>query len=124
MTKDRKWRIAVDRLAAGLSISEMSRRLGVSYQIARRIAIAYKYPVADARKFGQSARRKIVPEEIDWTMSNIAIARKFNISRQRVKVVRDKLGIPMIEARGRKKVKKSVDRSCRCCCNRRRDRQH
>ena len=106
--KNRRWEIEIRKLLSGLTIKEVACRLRVPYQTARRIIREYKYRTVDGRCYGQNDRRKFHPREADWKLSNIALARQFKVSRERVRAVRWQLGKPRVESRGRpsKKVQK------------------
>lgn len=91
---------ALASLPAKLTIAEVSHRLGLSYQVARSAIRKHGYDFEDGRAYGQKCRRKFNPERADWTRSNIAIAWENGISRERVRVIRGKLGKPFVESRG------------------------
>lgn len=90
-------------LPAGLTITEVSNRTGWDYQKARRLAREHRYRSSDGRTFSQAGKRKLEPHGIDWTMSNADIARQFGVSRERVRRVRQNLGMEKVESRGRKR---------------------
>jgi len=93
----------VKSLPFGLSYREAAARIGLPYQRVRLAMIRDKYPVADGRGFSQNGRRKLNPALLDWSKSNIALARQWKCSRERVRTLRQKLGLPKIESRGRRK---------------------
>lgn len=83
----RLWR---DRLAAtepGLSISELASRFGASYPTVQRWAAFFAYAIHDGR--GRSSTADW--ENVDWGQTNIDIARRLDVSRERVRQVRVKL---------------------------------
>lgn len=80
---------------------ELARRLGIDYQRVLRIVRETGYPMTDGRRYSQHRRRKFRPEDADWTLSNVALARQFNVSRERVRLIRKQLDKPFVEARGR-----------------------
>lgn len=92
----------IEALPPGLTFQEAALRLGVDYQACRRAIQKYGYRASDGRRYCQNSTRKLVPEKIDWRKSNIQIARELLISRERVRVVRSKIGKPLVESRGRK----------------------
>ena len=55
----------------------------------------------DGRRFAQLKTRKFNPKKADWTQSNIALARRWKVTRQRVQQIRKQLGHPKVESRGR-----------------------
>ena len=79
-------------------------RLPLCYQRALRAILAETlgYPIPDGRRFAQLKTRKFNPGKADWTQSNIALARKWKVTRQRVLAIRKQLGHPKVESRGRK----------------------
>ena len=103
MKRNRNWEQAIASLVASLTFQEVAKRLGVNYQVARRIINEYGYKAVDGRKFGQVENRKLEPDKVDWRMSNVDIARQFGVSRERVRFVRNYLGKPKIESRGRRR---------------------
>jgi hypothetical protein len=95
------WKALISRLPKGLTFTEVAKRLGTEYQSTRHAIIRYRYPAVDGRSYGQRRLRRLVPERIDWSLSNIEIARRLLVSRERVRVVRKALGKKRVEARGR-----------------------
>lgn len=87
-------------LPRGLTFAEASRRLGMSYRKALYAIHKHGYPAIDGRHFGQRGRRVLNPSRVDWTETNVRIARRFGISRQRVCVLRERLGKPPVGKRG------------------------
>lgn len=97
------WKDLIDCLPPGLTFSEAAKRLGKDYQAVRYAIIRHGYPAADGRRFSQNASRALDPAKVDWSLSNIEIARRLGISKQRVSKVRKQLNLPLVESRGRKK---------------------
>ena len=97
-------RAKIKKLPKGLSYVEAARRLGHEYSSARVALKEMKYPATDGR--GQSkTRRQAVLKQFagaDWRMSNIGLALQFGVSREWVRQVREMVGAPFVEARGRK----------------------
>lgn len=89
-------------LPRGLTPTEISRRLGVDYHAALRLISRRRYRASDGRKFSQNHKRRLLPEQVDWTRSNADIAREFAVSRERVRVMRNRLRKKFVESRGRK----------------------
>jgi hypothetical protein len=100
-----------EKLPPGLTIPQVAKRFRVNYQTARRLIKMNLYLYTDGRHFGQLKRRKFNPAKADWRKSNVAIAKQFCVSRERVRVVRGKLGHPFIESRGRKPLKRNIKKS-------------
>lgn len=88
-------------LPSGLTISEVGLRLGLSYQRSRDVIRESGYKSRDGRTMAQIARRVLDPATVDWSLSNIEIARKSGVSRERVRAIRERLGKAKVEARGR-----------------------
>lgn len=99
---EKNWRRRIGKMPRGLTYHELASRWGLSYQAARRMALRHRYPASDGRKFAQVRARKIDPSEIDWSLSNVAIARQLLVSRERVRLVRKEVGAPFVESRGRR----------------------
>lgn len=91
----------IRRLPRGLTFTEGARRLGISYQKGRRLMQRAGYPAVDGRKYSQHAHRKFVPEDADWSKSNIALAREWGVTRERVRSLRAIHRKPFVESRGR-----------------------
>lgn len=102
---DKEWNRLLRSLPRGLSYLEAADRLGLHYQQVRNAIKRLGYRAIDGRRFSQNHRRKIRAEDVDWSMSNIAIARLFGVSKERVRAIRDRLGKPFVESRGRKKIR-------------------
>ena len=79
---------------------EVSRRLGTPYQQTRLAILRHRYPYSDGRRFGQA--KKLIAAQVNWKLPNVEIARKFGVSRERVRKLREKLCKPFVESRGRK----------------------
>lgn len=92
----------VRSLPPGLSQIEVARRIGLPYQSARQVIARCKYKSADGRAFSQNTKRRLMAEQCDWKRSNADLAREFGVSRERVRQMRDQLGKPFVESRGRK----------------------
>lgn len=99
----------IRRLPRRLTGVELSRRLGLDYQAALRLVRKTNYPMTDGRKYSQATERKFIPEEADWSKSNVELAKIWGVTRERVRAVRKTLKIPLVESRGRKP-KNAVDK--------------
>ena len=95
------WQQRISKLPPSLTIGKAARRLRQSYQSTRLHLLRCGYEVVDGRKHGKSSRLDL--KKIDWNLSNIAIARSFLVSKQRVSFLRKQLGINPVESRGRPK---------------------
>lgn len=92
-----------DSLPNGLTYSEVAQRLGFSFSKARRLITRYGYKAIDGRTLAHHQTRKFKPEEADWCKSPTALAREWGVSKQRVSAVAKKLGIKIVDSRGRRK---------------------
>jgi len=97
------WKQKLRDLPAGLTYSEVASRIGVGYFTARSAMLKHHYDAPDGRWFSKRGSRKVKPDKVDWTMPNIAIAKAFKVSRERIRMIRKQLGKPFVESRGRKK---------------------
>lgn len=79
-------------LPRGLTFAEAARRLGLDYRKALYVIHKHGYPAVDGRHFGQRSHRRLDPSRVDWKQSNIQIARRFRVSRERVRFLRERLG--------------------------------
>jgi len=96
------WKQKLRDLPAGLTYSEVASRIGVGYFTARSAMLKHHYDAPDGRWFSKRGSRKVKPDKVDWTMPNIAIAKAFKVSRERIRMIRKQLGKPFVESRGRK----------------------
>ncbi len=94
---DTDWKSLLNSLSPNLSFSEAADRLKKPYQSVRSAMKKHGYASSDGRK------SNINIGEINWKDSNVKISRQFNVSRERIRVLRKKLQMPFVEARGRKK---------------------
>ena len=85
-----KWAKIIATLPPGLSAKEVSLKLGCSHNAAAMALRRLGYCAADGRCAGQRARRKLDPEQVDWTQGNAAIARQWDVSRQCVHQARSR----------------------------------
>lgn len=86
-------------LPAGLTLSEVAKRLKVSYTTASRVCSGYGYVCK--RKETPSLIPRI-KELIRKGLPNIEIARAVSVSREHVRRIRLDLKAPKVENRGRK----------------------
>lgn len=97
----KKWKDLLRALPKGLTFIEVSRRLGMPYQRVRLAIHRHRYRASDGRRF--CCPRKIPVESIDWSESNASIARRFGVTRERIRVLRNREKKPFVESRGRKR---------------------
>jgi hypothetical protein len=95
------WKRELKKLPRGLTFTEVATRLGSSHSTAFYAIKRCGYRASDGRIFAQRSRRRLDPDKVDWKLSNIQIARSLGISKQRVSLVRKKLGKRPVESRGR-----------------------
>lgn len=96
--KQELWAKLIKNLPPNLTAEKAARIFRRSVTLTRRRLIENGYKVKLARKNG-------LPEwasKANWRLANIDIARKYNVTRERVRKYRIKLGKPFVEARGRK----------------------
>lgn len=93
------------RLPKGLSYGEAARRLGLDYQACRKLLLEQGYRATDGRTYAQNGKRRFPAEDADWTRSNVWLARRYGVSRNLVRMWRDRLGKPKVESRGRPRKK-------------------
>ena len=96
------WKTLIASLPAGLTFKQAAQRLGKNYYSVRRALRFYGYCALDGRHTGQINRRKVDPAKLNWKLSNIALGRKYGMSRERFRKIRLEQGIPVVESRGRK----------------------
>lgn len=116
MPKNRSWPALIKSLPKGLTFTQVAKRLRAPYSVARYGIHRYNYKAMDGRHECQLAGRKVVPENIDWSLSNVEIARKLLVSRERIRVVRRGLGILFVRGAARNnlrngKVKKNTKKA-------------
>lgn len=102
------WPDMIEALPPNLTLSQAAQLLHRPYASVRHNLIRLNYPWRDGRSlrfaFGQPVSR--VPwEKVNWRLSNIVIAHRYRVSRELVRRIRNRLGKPFVEARGRKPMK-------------------
>ena len=109
--KKPNWKVLIASLPDGLSAVRAAHQLRQPYQRTRKAGRKFGYKFSDGRRFrwGENVappnRYVLDPRKVDWSLSNVEIARRLLISRERVRVVRKRLGMPFVEARGRNRCK-------------------
>lgn len=101
----RSWPEIIKRLPKGLTFKQVAQRLRAPYSVCRYAIHRYGYKALDGRHYCQLAVRKVVPEKIDWSMTNVEIARKLLVSRERIRIVRRGLGLAFLRAGERKNLR-------------------
>jgi len=87
------WNNLINNLPKGLSVHQAARRLRRNYATTRYWLIKRGYHRKDGRRVPWSDSRwkstvKVNPDKIDWSMRDSDIARKFNVTRQRIGQIR------------------------------------
>jgi len=91
------WSQMIKALPAGLTAEKAARIFRRSVTLTRRRLKENGYAIKEARKYEIPAWAAAA----DWSRPNVDIARKFQLSRERVRQFRKKLGHPIVECRGR-----------------------
>lgn len=104
MSKD--WEKRISSLPLGLTVAQAARRLGQKYQAVRLAMIRRNYVAMDSRRASHRspklrAQQLFTPTKLEWRKPNVDLARKYGVSRERVRQLRARLGLPKVEARGR-----------------------
>lgn len=90
------WTSLIKTLPLNLTAEEAAKIFRRSVTLTRRRLIENGYNIKNARK----NKRAEWISKANWSLANIVIARKFKISRERVRKVRKNLGKPFVESRG------------------------
>jgi len=96
--KQEIWANLIKHLPPNLTVMQAARIFRRSISLTRNRLSVNGYRVKESKKYEIPAWAKTA----DWNRPNIDIARKNGISRERVRKFRKKLGLPLVEARGRK----------------------
>lgn len=91
------WSQMIKAIPAGLTAEKAARIFRRSVTLTRRRLKENGYAIKEAKKHEIPAWTA----EANWTLPNVDIASKFNLTRERVRQVRKRLGYPFVEARGR-----------------------
>lgn len=102
--KSNEWQSVLEQLPPNLSQAEAARFLGLKHTTVRRWLILLGYQFKDGRASSWTIRRrrsqmKFIAERADWSLPNIVIAKKFKVSRERVRQVRAELGKKKVNGR-------------------------
>lgn len=90
-------RIWFDRIAAapaGLRLEELASQLHTTYPKAQRWARFFGYPILDGRR-----EKGVDWTQVDWSLRDSEIARRFDVSRERARQVRSSMGAGLCAAR-------------------------
>lgn len=93
----KEWKSRIQALPKGLTVFAAAKHLGLKYSAVRFWLQKFGYKYADGRSQAWPDKRrrsvtKIRPEKINWKLSNIEIAKKLNVSRERIRQLRNKNG--------------------------------
>lgn len=94
MMKREDWRRAIKQLPAGLTANDAAKHIGRGYSSVLFWLRHFGYRYRDGRGSAWNHRRKIKaskvkqPSKINWTLPNVKIARKYGISRERARQLR------------------------------------
>ena len=99
-----QWQTLVESLPENLTVKAAAKYLDLPYFTVRYWLLQLGYKFRDGRNCCWSqARRakftKLVASKVDWDLTNVAIAKRFGVSRQRVHQVRSRLKFPKIGGR-------------------------
>lgn len=89
-----RWRQRVAALPPGLTMDGVREHFGCSSQRVYQLAHLYGYELTKVKR-GRTL--KVTPKQwdaVDWTQRDVDIARRLNISRERVRQVRNLKGKP------------------------------
>ena len=111
--KHRDWKILVKALPKGLTVSEAKDIVGADFSTVRLALIRHGYKAKDGRVGNdKSSQRVIDPKKVNWKLSNVELGRRYGVSRERFRQLREREGKPRVESRGGyhpKKVNNIVD---------------
>ncbi len=91
------WSKMIKTIPAGLTAEKAARIFRRSVTLTRRRLKENGYIVKEVKKYEVPAWI----EEANWRLPNVEIARQHNVSRERVRQVRKKLGYAPVKCRGR-----------------------
>lgn len=94
------WRKLIGALPPNLTVLEVARIFRRSPEVMERRLREAGYVYRVTRRGVLIAPWSL---EADWRLPNVDIARKFGVTRERVRQVRRKLGLPPVECRGRRR---------------------
>ncbi len=85
------WHRRLSAVEGGLSIRELSDRLGDAYPTVSFWAKVFKYP---ARRVPRGRKSEIEWSAVDWSRKNSELARELGVSGERVRQMRQQLKLP------------------------------
>ena len=98
---------AIKRLPPGLTYRAAAKSLGMPYMLCRKQLLKVGYIAKDGRGNSVARRQALLREfaGVDWRKSNIGLALELGKSREWIRQVRNIIGAPPVESRGRKRIK-------------------
>lgn len=93
------WKNLIKSLPPNLTVAKVAQLFRRSITLTRRRLKENGYKAKEKKKY----RMPQWAANADWTQPNIVIARKYGLTRERVRAFRKFLGHPKVECRGRKK---------------------
>jgi hypothetical protein len=104
MTKIQFWSEKIKSLPASLTQTQAGKFLKLKSCTVRLWLLRFGYKSPDGREIewpeSRRAKRRIMnPAKVDWSQTNLAIAKKYGISRERVRQVRSRLGVAKVGGR-------------------------
>lgn len=102
--KRASWERLISSLPPNLSQIAAAKYLGQKATTTRywMVKLGYKFNDGRSNCWPTKRRKKITRlpvNRVDWDLPNVVIAKRFNVSRERVRQVRDELQLPKIGGR-------------------------
>ena len=97
------WPKLISRLPKQLTFSQAANILLLPYGTVRDNLKRHGYEHRDGRSLRwvfRKARSKVPVDTCDWTRSNVVLAKKYGVSREYIRRLREHLGIPKVGGRG------------------------
>lgn len=95
------WAMSIMMLPDGLTLTQAAKRLGKCYPYASIKLKQHGYKILETRG-GFKGKRKLTPaiiRRIDWSKSLAALGRKYDVSRERMRQVRNEQSKPKVNGR-------------------------
>lgn len=99
------WKKLIEKLPPMLTFSQAANMLLMPYTTVRLNLKRHGYKNRDGRNLRyvfRPAHSKVAWHDVDWTLSNVALSKKYRTSREYVRRMRNRLGKPFVESRGNK----------------------
>lgn len=98
------WKATIRSLPPGLSLTQAAQHLDKPFGSVRHWIMRLGYKFTDGRSlcWPESRKRKcrtLDPAQVDWSQTNIAIAKQFGVSRERVRQIRQAMNIKKVGGR-------------------------